>query len=230
MEAQLIYITCFAWYFWAYYLPWFVEQNMRHKITGPDYYKLRYLKVKENIQECMGLPLMLFFLFVTIFGDLIENKKLTDEFWIKIFWILGLNGFIGLFDFFVPLKWRYKIVFPILIQVMIQFNFDKGKIRAFAYNFYIGTLSCFSANSINIYAGVQGIEVGQVLIIAGSIFVDDLYHGKNEEQNNKDRIIMIYLLTILVLFTYKSLIKSKLFVGDVFCFTFGTLLVLLKLR
>ena len=42
------------------------------------------------------------------------------------------------------------------------------------YYVYMGLLSVFCTNSINIYAGLNGLEVGQSLIIASAIVVHNL--------------------------------------------------------
>lgn len=44
------------------------------------------------------------------------------------------------------------------------------------YYFYMSLLSTFSTNGINILAGINGIEVGQSLIIACSVALNDLLY------------------------------------------------------
>lgn len=41
----------------------------------------------------------------------------------------------------------------------------------FLYYVYMGMLAVFCTNAINIYAGVNGLEVGQSLVIAASIIL-----------------------------------------------------------
>lgn len=50
------------------------------------------------------------------------------------------------------------------------------------YYIYMGMLTVFCTNSINIYAGVNGLECGQSLIIACSIMLHNLivYLQKNK--------------------------------------------------
>lgn len=44
------------------------------------------------------------------------------------------------------------------------------------YYIYMSLLSTFCTNSINIYAGINGIEVSQALVIAVSIALNDLLY------------------------------------------------------
>ena len=44
------------------------------------------------------------------------------------------------------------------------------------YYVYMGMLAVFCTNSINILAGVNGVEVGQSLVIAFSILCNNLIH------------------------------------------------------
>jgi UDP-N-acetylmuramyl pentapeptide phosphotransferase/UDP-N-acetylglucosamine-1-phosphate transferase len=46
--------------------------------------------------------------------------------------------------------------------------------KGLVYYIYMGMLTVFCTNSINIYAGVNGLEVGQSLIIACSIMLYNL--------------------------------------------------------
>ena len=46
--------------------------------------------------------------------------------------------------------------------------------KGLVYYIYMGMLTVFCTNSINIYAGVNGLEVGQSLIIASSIMLHNL--------------------------------------------------------
>ena len=47
------------------------------------------------------------------------------------------------------------------------------------YLVYMGMLAVFSTNTINIYAGINGLEAGQTLIIAVAIFTANSYELSN---------------------------------------------------
>ncbi|EAA15829.1 N-acetylglucosamine-1-phosphate transferase [Plasmodium yoelii yoelii] len=94
--------------------------------------------------------------------------------------------FLGFIDDVLELKWRYKVLLPffaslplllcysgetnIRIPNFLIFIFKKKIINiGFFYYVYIILLSVFCTNTINIYAGINGLEIGQTLII--SIFI-----------------------------------------------------------
>jgi UDP-N-acetylglucosamine--dolichyl-phosphate N-acetylglucosaminephosphotransferase len=83
---------------------------------------------------------------------------------------------LGFIDDVIDLKWRYKLIvptvatFPLLVAYngltsvvvpkmltpLLGHNIDLGIL----YRMYMGSLAVFCTNSINIYAGINGIEVG----------------------------------------------------------------------
>jgi UDP-N-acetylglucosamine--dolichyl-phosphate N-acetylglucosaminephosphotransferase len=108
--------------------------------------------------------------------------------------------FLGFADDVLDLKWRDKlilptiatlpllmvyfatfglttIVVPIPLRPFLGHDLDLGVL----YYVYMGMLAIFCTNAINIYAGINGIEAGQSLVIAFSILVTNLieYQGNN---------------------------------------------------
>jgi UDP-N-acetylglucosamine--dolichyl-phosphate N-acetylglucosaminephosphotransferase len=83
---------------------------------------------------------------------------------------------LGFVDDVVDLKWRHKLIvptiatFPLLVAYsgltsVIVPKFVRAFVGStvslgFIYYVYMGMLSVFCTNSINIYAGINGIEVG----------------------------------------------------------------------
>ena len=101
-----------------------------------------------------------------------------------------LVSILGFIDDVVDLKWRYKLIvptiatFPLLVayngltsiivpkfmRPLIGISLDLGII----YRIYMGSLAVFCTNSINIYAGINGIEVGQSFIIGCFILLHNV--------------------------------------------------------
>ena len=87
-----------------------------------------------------------------------------------------LVSLLGFIDDIIELKWRHKLIvptiatFPLLVayngltSVIIPkaFRGIVGHVLelGFIYRIYMGSLAVFCTNSINIYAGINGIEVG----------------------------------------------------------------------
>ncbi|KAJ2233120.1 tunicamycin resistance protein, partial [Coemansia sp. RSA 475] len=93
--------------------------------------------------------------------------------------------FLGFADDVFNLRWRFKLVLPIIasVPVLIVYYVGYGVTQVVVpvflrpwlgtcvdlgvlYYVYIGLMSVFCTNAINILAGINGVEVGQSLIIA----------------------------------------------------------------
>ena len=89
---------------------------------------------------------------------------------------------------------------------------------------FMGFLAVFCTNSINILAGINGLESGQAYVIAcGILFFKfyDIYVG-GSGQNQLFAILMIlpFIGTTLSLLKY-NWFPAKVFVGDTFCYFSG---------
>jgi UDP-N-acetylglucosamine--dolichyl-phosphate N-acetylglucosaminephosphotransferase len=83
---------------------------------------------------------------------------------------------LGFVDDVIDLKWRHKLIVPTIatFPLLVAYNgvtsvivpkFLRaiiGKVvdLGILYHIYMGMLAVFCTNSINIYAGINGIEVG----------------------------------------------------------------------
>ena len=84
---------------------------------------------------------------------------------------------LGFIDDVIDLKWRHKFIVPTIASVPVLVAYKgltcvvvpkllRGIIGAqlvdveFIYYVYMGMLAIFCTNSINIYAGLNGLEVG----------------------------------------------------------------------
>jgi UDP-N-acetylglucosamine--dolichyl-phosphate N-acetylglucosaminephosphotransferase len=150
---------------------------------------------------------------------------------------------LGFVDDVLDLKWRHKLIVPTIatLPLLVAYNgvtnvimpkFLRPIVGPFVnlgilYHMYMGSLAVFCTNSINIYAGINGIEAGQSFIIACFIFIHniiEIYLGTSPEIVSHH----IFSVTIIVpfIFVTLSLLKhnkfpSKVFVGDTFCYFAG---------
>lgn len=93
----------------------------------------------------------------------------------------GLQGiifiiFLGFCDDVFDLRWRYKLILPavatipllaayngvthVVIPIPLRMYLGNTMELGIVYYIYMMCLSIFCINSINIYAGINGIEVG----------------------------------------------------------------------
>lgn len=96
--------------------------------------------------------------------------------------------FLGFADDVFDIKWRYKLLLPtiaslpLLMVYYVSSNMTEISVPKpfrpllgdfldlwLLYYVYMGMLAVFCTNAINILAGINGLEVGQSLVIAFSI-------------------------------------------------------------
>lgn len=91
----------------------------------------------------------------------------------------------------------------------------------------MGMLTIFCTHSINILAGINGIEAGQALVIGLSVIANDtLYIFNNPDRASVEaHLFSLYFMVPFVAVTFSLLwhnwFPAKLFVGDTFCYFSG---------
>ncbi|KAF2727634.1 N-acetylglucosaminephosphotransferas-like protein [Polyplosphaeria fusca] len=154
---------------------------------------------------------------------------------------------LGIGDDLFDIRWRHKVLipaigsFPMLIVYFVDFGvtqmvvptplrpylgdlFDLG----WLYYAYMALLSIFSANSINILAGINGIEVAQSLVIALLIVLNDLLYllfTPYPHPATDSHLFSLYLLLpfigVSVALLKHNWYPAKVFVGDTYCYFAG---------
>lgn len=156
---------------------------------------------------------------------------------------------LGFVDDVVDLKWRHKVIVPTvasfpllmaykgltsvvvpkLLRNILGLNINLGIL----YYIYMGNIAIFCTNAINIYAGINGIEVGQSIIIGCFIMIHNIIEINLNEKvgtQESEKIVEnhMYSLTIMIPFLFCSLalmkhnrFPSKVFIGDTFCYCAG---------
>ncbi|XP_001355917.1 UDP-N-acetylglucosamine--dolichyl-phosphate N-acetylglucosaminephosphotransferase [Drosophila pseudoobscura] len=151
--------------------------------------------------------------------------------------------FLGFADDVLDLRWRHKLLLPTIATLpllmvyyvnynsttVIMPNFARGLVGTSLnigalYYVYMGMLAVFCTNAINILAGINGLEVGQSLIIAGSILLFNLIEftlGHQVDSHIFSIFFMLpFLATTLALWKFNKY-PSQVFVGDTYCYFAG---------
>ena len=152
---------------------------------------------------------------------------------------------LGFIDDVIDLRWSHKFIVPTIASVPIVATY-KGMtcvvvpklLRSlvggnlvdldFIYYVYMLMLAIFCTNSINIYAGLNGLEVGQSLIIGCFILMHNIMEMKLNEEGSviynqhqlSVTIIIPFLMTSFALMKHNAF-PSKVFVGDTYCYFAG---------
>lgn len=165
--------------------------------------------------------------------------------------------FLGFCDDVFDLRWRHKlwlpavatipllvayqgvthIVLPSPLRSLFGYTLELG----IFYYFYMTAMTIFCTNAINIYAGINGLEVGQSLIIAVSIFIHnsiEIFHDQeikmipysNESYIHQHKfslmLVTLYIFVTLALYHFNKY-PSKVFVGDTFVYWSGMVFAVL---
>lgn len=118
-----------------------------------------------------------------------------------------------------------QVVVPLPLRPYLGKLIDLGAL----YYIYMAAIAIFCPNSINILAGINGIEVGQSIVIACLIVLNDsLYVLPPRSQPHpaaESHLLSIYLLLPFIGVSL-ALLKhnwypAKVFVGDTYCYFAG---------
>ena len=168
-------------------------------ITGKDMHKKETPEVPEAMGLIAGIVLCMF---------------MTHN---PIFYCTLIGLWIGALDDIIDIQWRTKLIMsaftyiPLYQQNTTIILFGNVIYLGFFYHVYILLWCIWCGNSINIYAGINGLETGQCLIIACGLF----FVVPN---------VFSYICVCSVLF-YFNWFPASIFVGDAWCYLSGAFFV-----
>ena len=203
-------------------IPIFKEMTQKAGLYGIDINKCANYKDEKDpdrkiIPESLGIVPGFVFLAVSItsqiFMELTVLQQLEYNAALLSICFMILLGFT---DDVLDLRWRYKLVLPFVASLPIIFSYGGATNIVFPqfisniigikilelgilFKIYMCMLAIFCTNSINILAGINGLEVGQSLIIAATIilynFIEMLNQGEDKIFEN------IFSLSIVLPFS-----------------------------
>ncbi|KAF2151872.1 UDP-N-acetylglucosamine:dolichyl phosphate N-acetylglucosamine-1-phosphate transferase-like protein [Myriangium duriaei CBS 260.36] len=155
---------------------------------------------------------------------------------------------LGIVDDCFDIRWRHKFFIPafaslptlglyfvdfgvthVVVPIPLRPYFGEMLDLGGFYYLYMSAISIFCPNSINIIAGVNGIEVAQSVVIAGLIVLNDiLYLYPSTDPDHPATNAHLFSLYLLLPFIGVSLAllkhnwyPAKVFVGDTYCYFAG---------
>jgi UDP-N-acetylglucosamine--dolichyl-phosphate N-acetylglucosaminephosphotransferase len=151
--------------------------------------------------------------------DDIFDLRWRHKFFIPAFASLPILGLYAV-DFGVT-----HVVVPIPLRHYLGELVDLGSL----YYMYMSAISIFCPNSINIIAGVNGIEVGQSIVIAMLILLNDAFYlipsTPTLHPATDSHLFSVYLLLpflgVSLALLKQNWYPAKVFVGDTYCYFAG---------
>ncbi|RCH83119.1 UDP-N-acetylglucosamine--dolichyl-phosphate N-acetylglucosaminephosphotransferase [Rhizopus stolonifer] len=162
--------------------------------------------------------------------------------------ILAIQSMVllGFADDVLDVRWRYKVWFPalagvpllmfyytnkggttIMMPIQLESYLGKNVDLGVLYYVYMVMVIIFCTHSINILAGINGVEAGQTLIIALSVAINDLLYVFNNHSRDSLEVHLFSLYFILPFIGVTSGLlwynwfPAQVFVGDTFCYFAG---------
>lgn len=226
---------------------------LRKDMFGLDINKQGSVAGSVRVPESLGLVAGIVFLTVTImfqpFFFAHDHSWLTQ--YNAALMCICFMLFLGFVDDVLDIPWRVKLLLPsvaalpllmaytghttILIPKPLQPLFGVSLLElGLLYKIYMGLLAVFCTNSVNILAGINGLEVGQTVVIACAILtlnitrigVKPVLTETEEDILQKEaHMFSIFLMQPLVgvslgLLAY-NWYPSSIFVGDTFTYFAG---------
>ena len=155
--------------------------------------------------------------------------------------------FLGFADDILDIRWRVKLWLPyiasmpllmvyyvtygntqVLIPLPLRGLFSHHLIDlGWLYYAYIGTMVAFASNSINILAGVNGVEGGQSFVIALSLSINNIVQLQTEVYRHDANMYSLYFLIPFIGTTSGYLRRNwypaRAFGGDTYAYFAGML-------
>eukprot|EP00475_Leptophrys_vorax_P016349 TRINITY_DN22804_c0_g1_i1.p1 TRINITY_DN22804_c0_g1~~TRINITY_DN22804_c0_g1_i1.p1 ORF type:complete len:406 (-),score=102.61 TRINITY_DN22804_c0_g1_i1:39-1256(-) len=195
----------------------------------------------KYIPESLGLASGIVFLLAVsvsqvLFATSVDQRALYNA----ALHSICLMMFLGFADDVLDIPWRYKILLPFMATIPLVVAYSggtgislpailKGNLKylyielGIVYKIFMTLIAVFCTNSINILAGINGLEAGQSLIIALAIVVHNSIEvianpvGSSQFQSHWFSLLLMlpFIGTTLGLLHW-NWYPSEVFVGDTF--------------
>ena len=230
-------------------IPIFKEMTLKAGLFGIDINKCVNYKDEKDpdrkiIPESLGIVPGFAFLAVSITSQIFMKLTILQqlEFNAALLSICFMI-LLGFSDDVLDLRWRYKLILPFVASLPLIFAYGGATNIVFPqfisniigikilelgilFKIYMCLLAIFCTNSINILAGINGLEVGQSLIIAATIILYNLIEILNQGEEKifenifSLSIVLPFFFCSLALFIYNKY-PSQVFIGDTYCYFAG---------
>jgi len=240
-------------------IPKFRDMFVKAGLFGVDLNKSSGVKVPEAagvITGCVFLMITTLMIPATyssyLLGEDSRSQFPHEEFSQLLAALLSISSMLllGFADDVLDLRWRHKLLLPtmaslpilmvyyvttnrteIMVPTLLRALLGPSIHLGVLYYVYMGMLAVFCTNAINILAGINGLEVGQSVIIAGSLVIFNLMSlggGLAARHQFSLYFLLPYLGTSLGLLAH-NWYPSRVFPGDTFCYFSGMTLAVVAI-
>jgi UDP-N-acetylglucosamine--dolichyl-phosphate N-acetylglucosaminephosphotransferase len=193
--------------------------------------------ISDKIPESLGIVVGVVYLTVVIMFQPFFLEKLGD--YNAAMTSICFMLLLGFIDDVLDVRWSVKIclsflaTLPLLVAYSGPTNIIVPKpFRGFVgqdvqlgylYHVYMAFIAVFCTNSINIYAGINGLEATQTAIIAGAILVHNYLElgGLYTEQHELSMFLTLPFFACTLALIFYNWYPSEVFVGDSFTYLAG---------
>ena len=228
-------------------IPNSIELFKKAGLVGRDLHRKERPEVPEAVGVVVGAvyvtALSVFLPFVFMCRSLLSRDMRLAMFMASLLSIQSMC-FLGFADNVLNLKWRVKLVLPLfacLPLLLVYYGMEGStyvklpdvlKLAAvdigFVFYLFLALLAVFSTNAINIYAGINGLEVGQSVVITASLILNNVIQLVRLDPLWiiwENHLFSLYLLlpftaASLALYAFNKF-PAKVFVGDTYCYLAG---------
>ncbi|KAK3008319.1 hypothetical protein RJ639_014423, partial [Escallonia herrerae] len=219
---------------------------LKRNLFGYDINKKGTPQGSIKVPESLGIVVGIVFLVLTILFQYFHFTADSN-------WLVEYNAalasicfmiLLGFVDDVLDIPWRVKLLLPSIAALPLLMAYaghttilipkplvpylgleilDLG----WVYKLYMGLLAVFCTNSINIHAGLNGLEVGQTVVIASAILIHNVMQiGASTDPEHKQAHAFSVYLTQPLLATSLALLSynwypSSVFVGDTYTYFAG---------
>ncbi|KAK4326558.1 hypothetical protein Pmani_002938 [Petrolisthes manimaculis] len=206
-------------------------------------------KVPESmglVTGCVFLIVMFLFLGVAFGQHFLNPTKLFphaafSEYLTSLLCICCML-LLGFADDVLNLKWRYKLVLPTVasLPLLMVYYVNLGSTTVVMpkllrpwigltlnigplYYIYMAMLAVFCTNTINIYAGINGLESGQTVVAGASVALFNIIELSSSQAFSHYFslcLLLPFIATSLALY-YHNRYPARAFVGDTFTYFSG---------
>uniref|UniRef100_A0A5B7ARV2 UDP-N-acetylglucosamine--dolichyl-phosphate N-acetylglucosaminephosphotransferase n=1 Tax=Davidia involucrata TaxID=16924 RepID=A0A5B7ARV2_DAVIN len=239
-------LSCAGFFATLTMIPVASKYVLRRNLFGYDINKKGTPQGSIKVPESLGIVIGIVFLVLTI---LFQYSNFTSD----SNWLVEYNAalasicfmiLLGFVDDVLDVPWRVKLLLPsiaalpllmayaghttiIIPKPLIPYVGLEVLDIGWIYKLYMGLLAVFCTNSINIHAGINGLEVGQTVVIASAILIHNVMQigASTDPEYKQAHAFSIYLVqpllaTSLALLSY-NWYPSSVFVGDTYTYFAG---------